>query len=57
MTTAREQDYSDDRERFDKGAFVTVLSDDGEYTDMQLTADEMRAVWTALATLPEKGLA
>src|SRR5680860_547313 len=40
-TVSREQDWLDDRERFDKGAFITVYSPDAEYTDFNLTKEQL----------------
>ena len=45
------QDWLDDCERFDKGAFVTVSSSDTEYTDFDLTKEQLQAVFTVLAEM------
>ena len=51
MRTHPGQDWLDDRERFDKGAFVTVSSSDTEYTDFDLTKEQLQAVFMVLAEM------
>ena len=49
-------DWLDDKATYTgQGAFVTLMGDDGHYTDFQLTASQVRVVFRALAEHEEEG--